>query len=416
MCLYAVKQVSAQTAEPAATAVAEIKPLQIGDTIPEYLWHLSLQVVNHPEGRDTVTLDEYRGKLIILDFWATWCGSCVETMPQANELLNKNRDKLCILPISTETIDKVSAFWYANQITKSLTLSPIIGNQVLQEAFPHRSVPHLVWISPTGVVNAYTSSRQLNGGKLLSALNGDFTGVRQKINVDVTKPLFISGSLPSSNLRQLSLLFRGRLEGLASGNVFRRVDGTIHGRMLSNKTLLTLFEVCARELIIDYDRKRLRCETKEAGGLSPEFSNLHLEQWRDSLFYTIEVVLAVEQRHRLYSEMLETLNRNTPYIASIEPMMTDCYVLREANAEKRATAVAKGKGANPMFIQAMNKLSWNECPFVDETTKEKRFNEDMFANIDDRESLREMLLSHGLSLVSDQRELDILVIRDDTAN
>ena len=43
MCLYAVKQVSAQEVEPAATAVSEIKPLQIGDTIPEYVWRLPLQ-------------------------------------------------------------------------------------------------------------------------------------------------------------------------------------------------------------------------------------------------------------------------------------------------------------------------------------------------------------------------------------
>src|SRR5690606_538187 len=78
MCLYAVKQVSAQQAEPAATAVADIKPLQIGDTIPEYLWQLPLQVVNHPKGQETITLNKHRGKLIILDFWATWCVLCLK--------------------------------------------------------------------------------------------------------------------------------------------------------------------------------------------------------------------------------------------------------------------------------------------------------------------------------------------------
>src|SRR5690606_11186126 len=70
MCLYAVKQVSAQVAETCFTAVSEIKPLQIGDTIPEALWQLPLQVVNHPKGKDTITLNDYRDKkLIILDFW-----------------------------------------------------------------------------------------------------------------------------------------------------------------------------------------------------------------------------------------------------------------------------------------------------------------------------------------------------------
>src|SRR5690554_6944765 len=47
-----------------------IRPLQIGDTVPGYLWSLPLQVTNHPTvgGRETITLAEYRGETILLDF------------------------------------------------------------------------------------------------------------------------------------------------------------------------------------------------------------------------------------------------------------------------------------------------------------------------------------------------------------
>src|SRR5690606_23251256 len=44
--------------------------LRIGDPIPEAGWHMPLPVVNHPKGKDTVTLHDYRDQLIILDFWA----------------------------------------------------------------------------------------------------------------------------------------------------------------------------------------------------------------------------------------------------------------------------------------------------------------------------------------------------------
>ncbi|WP_157278253.1 hypothetical protein [Olivibacter sitiensis] len=49
-----------------------IQQLNIGDTIPEALWHLPLQVVNHPPtgGKDTITFNDYRGKAIILDVWS----------------------------------------------------------------------------------------------------------------------------------------------------------------------------------------------------------------------------------------------------------------------------------------------------------------------------------------------------------
>src|SRR5690606_38373281 len=39
---------------------AKIKPLQVGDTIPEEVWNMPLQVVNHSTGKDTITLTDYR--------------------------------------------------------------------------------------------------------------------------------------------------------------------------------------------------------------------------------------------------------------------------------------------------------------------------------------------------------------------
>src|SRR5690606_33195356 len=74
LCFMLFNLSTAQAQSPengeAAEGQTEIKPLQIGDTIPEALWSLPLQVINHPEGKDTITLNDYRDKkLIILDFW-----------------------------------------------------------------------------------------------------------------------------------------------------------------------------------------------------------------------------------------------------------------------------------------------------------------------------------------------------------
>src|SRR3546814_926779 len=138
MCLYAVKQVSAQEAEPAATAVTDIKPLQVGDTIPEHLWHLPLQVVNHPEGRDTITLNDYRGKLIILDFWGRYCPACIRALPVLDSL-NKHFDG-AVAPIAIsdykERTDREKGL--LKSLSLSIDIPIVLENRLLKELFPHK--------------------------------------------------------------------------------------------------------------------------------------------------------------------------------------------------------------------------------------------------------------------------------------
>src|SRR3546814_718467 len=144
MCLYAVKQVSAQVAEPAATAVADIEQLQIGDTIPEWLWQLPLQVVNHPEGRNTVTLNDYRGKLIILDFWATWCGACLNGFPKAGELQATFKNEVQFILVNAsqtkDTPEKIEQTLAKTGLPTEVLF--LHGDQIFQQLFPHRSEEH----------------------------------------------------------------------------------------------------------------------------------------------------------------------------------------------------------------------------------------------------------------------------------
>ena len=42
---------------------------------------------------DSISLKDYRGKIVLLDFWATWCAPCRQSIPELVELQKKYRDQ-----------------------------------------------------------------------------------------------------------------------------------------------------------------------------------------------------------------------------------------------------------------------------------------------------------------------------------
>src|SRR5690606_35916983 len=191
MCLYAAKQASAQQAEPAAAA--DIQPLQIGDTIPEWLWHHPLQVLNHPEGKDIITLHDYRGKLIILDFWATWCSACLESFPRMDGLKEKFGDQLSILLVNAkQTGDDIGRVKKTFEVQRAggyeVKLPSAVADSVLQRLFPHWILPHYVWISPKGQFRLTTFSREITDENVYSVIQDLNTKIHIKqdvLNFDV---------------------------------------------------------------------------------------------------------------------------------------------------------------------------------------------------------------------------------------
>jgi peroxiredoxin len=78
---------------------------------------------------DEWTLNDLRGKVVLVNFWATWCPPCRKEMPDLETLYKQFKDQgLVILAISDEDAGKVKPFVAAQAVTYPVLLDP--GRQV----------------------------------------------------------------------------------------------------------------------------------------------------------------------------------------------------------------------------------------------------------------------------------------------
>ena len=98
-----------------------------------------------------VNLDNYRGKLILINFWATWCAPCKEEMPSLDLLQNNKKLKsLQIFPINVgqDKIEKAEKFFEDLKI-KNLSIY-FDKNIILTKKFALRGIPTSILINKEG--------------------------------------------------------------------------------------------------------------------------------------------------------------------------------------------------------------------------------------------------------------------------
>jgi cytochrome c biogenesis protein CcmG/thiol:disulfide interchange protein DsbE len=103
------------------------------------------------DGKD-VSLSSFKGKVILLNFWATWCGPCKAEIPGFVELQEKYKNDLVVVGYDVDdTAEKARAFATEYKINYPVLLG--LGREDVQDAYgPIWGIPASFLISKDGTI------------------------------------------------------------------------------------------------------------------------------------------------------------------------------------------------------------------------------------------------------------------------
>jgi len=112
------------------------------EKLEDYNWNL--QKINTEE----INFSQSKGKVAIVNFWATWCPPCVAEMPSFQKLYNKYGDKVDFYFVTSEKPEKIVNFMAKNGYTLPIFLQTYEAPKQLQS----QALPTTYVISKSGEI------------------------------------------------------------------------------------------------------------------------------------------------------------------------------------------------------------------------------------------------------------------------
>lgn len=406
---------------------AQYKPLKIGDALPDEVWSAVHQSVNTKQ--ETTTLASDKDKLILLDFWATWCGSCLKNFPHMEELQQKFGDQLKIVPITKEDRSVLAKFYQSKNGQRFTSYPSVVEDKLFYQLFTPRALPYIVWLKDGKVLNT-TDAFQVTEQTVSEILNNKTSSLQTVIQADPAKPLMLSENFEfekASTLRNYALLAKGRIRAMVPSSHFHRKENVVYGRRFANMSLIQIFSAIAYEVM---DKKKEPFYEKQIINLVKnkseiDFTDTVESKQMDEKLYSFEFIAPLENTSTLYEDMLAYLSKYSGYNAMFEKQMRKCLILKRVSKDEKF--ISKGgesidnfnkKEAMVQNVSLKNVLSslnanssYTDLLVLDETGITK--NVDLhLGTIQNLQALRKSLQKYGLDLVEGERSVQMLVITE----
>lgn len=430
--LYAV--VSASLATPQLNAQTE--NIQIGQPVPD------IQITNiHNYKTTTVRFSDFKGKLLILDFWATWCSPCVAMMPRMDSLQKQFEGKIQFLSITYQTQKEVISF--IEKLKKSRpafdhkSVIPLVTtDKKLHQLFPHKFLPHYVWIGTDGLLKAITGYEEINTVTLKAMLENAMVLPKMKndklVQHNSSFPLFSAQNNFTNDYISKRSTFSGYIDGLGSGfyqNITSKDSSSFKRITVRNRVIPLIYSVAFSDGRRLFSWNKILLEVKDPSKLNTKKTGQEFREWlSQGNGFCYELILPSSQAANAWKFMQDDLAAYFPqYKATVEKRMMPCLGLQRIPGTDSLTA--SGDTTYSLFdrfglslrnyplsrlVMELN-VKWlqhSTMPIVDLTGYKTRVDIDVQADLSDLVSLNKALHKYGLVLSETTQIQEMLIIRD----
>jgi thiol-disulfide isomerase/thioredoxin len=415
---------------PLCCVAQQSKPLQIGDTLSYQLITSLSTNLQRPAGNQQLAT---RNQYILLDFWATWCTSCLQHFPLQDSLQKKFKGQLQFILVneksSGDNDTKITAFFEKHRLSngQKFLLPYIVGDTILSALFPHKLLPHYVWIKDSKVV-AITGGEEITEQNIRAFINNSSLHLPLKKDItdyDPALPLLENGNGGDASELMYRSTLTTHLDGL--GTAIKKTSGLNSQKLIFiNHSVLSLYQ-----WVLKFSPNRVVLEVKD--------SSLYLESalcgWKTHQYGYEITAPSFCSASRLNDLMLADWDRLFAVKGRMEKRMMSCWSLVRLPV---ADSLLKTKGAKPSIewystvspftvltnhplsklIDMFNRQTIAAFPFrpvvIDETGYTKPVDIKLNVSLDDFNVLKKELNKYGLDLIQVKRILDVFVLTEST--
>lgn len=393
-------------------------------------------------------LSDFKGKIVILDYWATWCGSCISSFPKDEELQKNFGDKIQFLLITKESDRLVKDFIAKSKKYKRFYphLAFVAGDTAFNKLVEIPSLPTWAFIDETGILRSITTDRDsLTVKNIQGMIEKRYPNIahphtqvgpevlKTQPRISIMEPLFVNGNgNDSGKIVSYSLISKFD-KNIPKYTVGPSTDkkrqrnivylGGYPVKLLYQYAFFDDLQVNNYKHLYEYiPNTRVLLELKDTS----EVVIMLNHTINTGKLFTYQLIVPETTLPQTRNYMKQDLAKYFKYNVRVEKRRVNCLVL---TSQDTTLLFSKGGKPSPLvkedpfnltitnepfwFLQGyFNYATWYGFPFIDETGYKGNTDISIQANLIDWKSVAKALEKYKLTLKLEERNINMLVIGD----